>query len=62
MAKIKIEDIRKAAIEHGWVLISDEYINLKTELIFECDENHRVFYPMKKLETNGNVLFVKKIN
>ena len=27
MAKLKIEDIRKAAIEKGWTLISTEYKN-----------------------------------
>ena len=49
MAKIKIEDIRKAAIEQNWTLISNEYINLDSELIFECDEKHRIFLPYKKV-------------
>ena len=49
LAKLKIEGIRKAAIEHGWTLISDEYKNLDTELIFECNEGHKVFLPYKKV-------------
>ena len=49
MAKIKIEEIRKAAIDHNWTLISTEYINLDTELIFECDEGHRVHLPYRKV-------------
>lgn len=60
MAKIKIEDIRKAAIEHNWVLISDEYVNLKTELIFECDENHRVFLPYEKIRNKWECPICKK--
>lgn len=49
MAKIKIDDIRKAAIEHNWVVISEEYKNLDTDMTFECDEGHRVFLPYKKI-------------
>ncbi len=49
MSKIKIEDIRKAAIEHGWELISTEYKNLSTELIFKCNEEHEISIPYKKV-------------
>lgn len=49
MAKIKIEDIRKAAIEHNWTLLSDEYKNLDTELTFECNEGHKIYLPYKKV-------------
>ena len=49
MSKIKIEDIRKAAIEHNWKLISKEYKNLDSELIFECNEGHKVYAPYKKI-------------
>jgi len=49
MAKIKIEDIRKAAIDHKWELVSEEYKNLDTELEFVCNEGHRVFAPYKKV-------------
>ena len=49
VSKIKIEDIRKAAIEHGWTLISEEYVNLNTDLEFKCTENHTVYIPYKKV-------------
>ena len=49
MSKIKIEDIRKAAIEHNWNLLSDEYKNLDTELTFECNEGHKIYLPYKKV-------------
>lgn len=49
MSKIKIDDIRKAAIDHNWNLISEEYKNLDTDLIFECEEGHRIYLPYKKI-------------
>ena len=49
MAKIKIEDIRKAAIEHDWELISTEYKNLKTPLDFKCQEGHSINIPYEKV-------------
>ena len=49
MSKIKIDDIRKAAIEHNWELISDAYKNLDSELQFKCNEGHQVFSTYKKI-------------
>ena len=49
LAKIKIDEIRKAAIEHGWELLSTEYKNLDTELNFKCDEGHIVYEKKKKI-------------
>ena len=49
MSKIKIEDIRKAAIDNGWELISTEYKNLSTELTFICNEGHEINIPYKKV-------------
>ena len=49
LAKIKIDEIRKAAIEHGWELLSTEYKNLDTELNFKCNEGHTVYAPYKKI-------------
>ena len=49
MSKIKIEDIRKAAIKHNWNLLSDKYKNLDTELTFECNEGHKIYLPYKKV-------------
>ena len=49
MSKIKIDDIRKAAIEHNWILLSEEYKNLDSELIFRCNEDHKIYLPYKKV-------------
>ena len=49
MAKINIESIREECQNNGWKLLSDEYKNLDTEMIFECSEGHKVNLPWKKL-------------
>ena len=49
MSKIKIEEIRKAAKEHGWEVVSKEYSNLQTEMEFKCNEGHKIIAPYKKI-------------
>ena len=49
MAKIKLEDIQNELSADGWKVISTEYVNLDTEMTFECPKGHRVFVPWKKL-------------
>ena len=49
MSKIKVEDIRKELEPFNWKLISDEYHNLDSELIFECDEGHTIYSTWKKI-------------
>ena len=49
MARIKIEDIRAELNKDGWKVISEEYANLDTEMIFECPEGHRVYTSWKKI-------------
>ena len=49
MSKIKVENIRKAAIDNGWQLVSTEYKNLSTELTFICNEGHEINIPYKKV-------------
>lgn len=51
MAKIRLEDIQNELSAEGWKVISTEYVNLDTEMTFECPEGHRVFAPWKKLRT-----------
>lgn len=51
MAKIKLEDIQAELASEGWKVISTEYVNLDTEMCFECDQGHRVFVPWKKIRT-----------
>ena len=62
MSKIKIEEIRKEAEQHGWEVLSDTYQNLNTEMIFKCDEGHQVFAPFKNIEIDGFVLSAREIN
>ena len=49
MARIKIEDIRAELNKDDWKVISEEYVNLDTEMIFECPEGHRVYASWKKI-------------
>ena len=49
MAKINIDSIREECQSNGWKLLSEEYKNLDTEMIFECTEGHKVNLPWKKL-------------
>lgn len=49
MSKIKLEEIQILLKEKNWKLISTEYKNLDTEMIFECPEGHRVYAPWKKM-------------
>lgn len=51
MAKIKLEDITNELQNEGWKVISTEYVNLDTEMTFECPNGHRVFVPWKKIRT-----------
>lgn len=49
MARIKIEDIRAELNKDDWKVISEEYVNLDTEMVFECPEGHRVYASWKKI-------------
>lgn len=49
MSKIRIEDIKEEAAAAGWIVLSTEYINLDTEMQFECSEGHKVNAPWKKI-------------
>lgn len=49
MSKIKIEDIQNELAQYRWKLISDEYKNLTSELIFECEEGHKVYSTWGKI-------------
>lgn len=40
-AKILIEDIRKIAIARGGSLLSNEYKNAKSKLLWQCKQNHQ---------------------
>lgn len=51
MAKISIEDIRAELQNENWKLISEEYKNLKTEMLFLCPEGHQVYSTWEKMRS-----------
>lgn len=49
MSKIKLEDIQTVLKEENWKVLSKEYINLNTDMSFECPEGHTVISTWKRL-------------
>ena len=45
---IKIENVREYVEGVGWQLISEEYVNLKTDLQVKCPEGHDCFVSFEK--------------
>lgn len=43
MAHITLESIQTELAEYGWIVVSDKYVNLKTEMTFQCEEGHNVY-------------------
>ena len=60
MSKIKIEDIIQESFFHNWKLISKEYINLNTQMEWECPNGHIVYAPYKKIRDNYKCVFCEK--
>lgn len=52
MAKISLEDIKKELLPEGWQVISEEYKNLDTEMVFQCPEGHRVYNSWKRIRSH----------
>mgnify|MGYP007102007612 CR=1 FL=1 len=48
MSTIKIENVREYVEGAGWQLISEEYVNLKTDLQVKCPEGHDCFVSFEK--------------
>ena len=42
MARFTIPQIQEVLDSENWKIVSTEYKNLDSELIFECPEGHRV--------------------
>lgn len=49
MARYSIEQIQAFLEPENWKIISTEYKNLDSELIFECSEGHQVYSTWKKI-------------
>lgn len=48
MARLKIEDIKQEVESFGWILLTENYVNLKTEMHFKCPEGHNNYYSLEK--------------
>lgn len=51
MAKFKIADIEESLPE-GWSVLSENYVNMDTEMEFECPEHHRVLSTWRRMRKN----------
>ena len=51
MSRITIPQIQEELAQDNWKLLSTEYKNLDSELVFECDEGHKVYSTWKKIRT-----------
>ena len=60
MAKITISQIQEQLSSENWKLISTEYKNLDSELVFECPEGHRVYSTWKKIRTRRDCPICKQ--
>lgn len=49
MSKSRIDEVRAALEEKGWKLLSEKYVNLDGELIFECPNGHKVYSNWKRM-------------
>lgn len=47
--KITLDQIKADLSEKGWKVLSDEYVNLTSEMKFKCPEGHIVIAPYKKI-------------
>lgn len=58
--KYTIKDVQESLGESGWKVISTEYKSLDTEMIFECDEGHKVYAPWKKIRQKRECTLCKQ--
>lgn len=42
-SRIKYEDVKQEIESAGWQLVSDTYLNLKTDLELLCPNSHQIF-------------------
>lgn len=52
MARISIDEIKNSLSTDGWILISDTYKNLDSNLEYKCNKGHTVIAPWKKIREN----------
>ncbi len=52
MGRISIDEIKNSLSTDGWILISDTYKNLDSNLEYKCNKGHTVIAPWKKIREN----------
>ena len=60
MARITLEQIKETLSSDNWVVLSESYTNLDSEMHFRCPEGHDVYSPWKKLRTKLECPICKK--
>lgn len=60
MSAIKLNTIKSALKTEGWTVVSDEYVNLDTIMVFQCPEGHLVSTSWKKLRNKCECPTCKK--
>lgn len=53
MGRIKIEDIQSSLEKIQWKVISQQYQNLDSEMVFKCPEGHTVYSTWKKIRNKA---------
>lgn len=48
MARLNLVDIQQEVESQSWTLLTEEYVNLDTEMEFQCPAKHRVYTSFKK--------------
>lgn len=51
MAKITLDQVRQELKEKNWLVLSDKYENLTSEMTFQCPMGHKVYASWKKMRT-----------
>lgn len=51
MSKITIDSIKEELEGTNWAILSEEYKNLDSELIFRCPEGHKVYNSWKRIRS-----------
>lgn len=60
MARIKLEDLKNHLAPLGWEVLSNQYQNLDSEMIFKCKEGHKVYSTWKKIRNKAECPICKK--
>lgn len=60
MAKISLKEIKEKLVSSNWKVISTDYVNLDTEMHFQCAEGHDIYTSWKKLRNKIECPICKK--